>query len=1691
MRKISLIVSLIFYLLGFTFSNSTSAQEITPDGTTNTTVNSDGSGNFDIGQGDRAGNNLFHSFDNFSVPTNGSAVFNNATDISNIFNRVTGGNISNIDGLIRANGSANLFLINPAGIMFGSNARLDIGGSFLGTTADSILFEDGEFSTNLDNPPLLTINAPIGLNLRDNPNGIVNNSFAPNDAGEFVGLEVEPGNNLTLIGGDIDFDGGEVTARGGRVELGGLSSAGTIAIEPNGSLTFPTDVARANVTFTNFSVIDVVAEGGGNISVNANNISINGFFSQLQAGISADSTSADALAGDIVLNATGTVNISDGAILSNDTFGVGDAGRIQIASGNAVELTGGSAISNIVRTGATGNSAGIIIDANSLSLSEGSSIDTSTFAQGNAGAIEIQTVGETLLNGNSNIFSNVEPDAIGNSQGITMNAASFSLTEGSSINAITFGRGNAGDISIEAAESVALSDSSFVFSQVGSNGEGRGGDIAVNTDNLSLTNGSQITAAVFGQGNAGSVTVDAQEITFEGINSETSRPTGIINDVELSATGNAGNIIINTEQLSLIDGATIASDVVGAGDAGNIQINAAGSVIISGLTEFAGNEEVSATTRFSGITSTIIGADVVGNAGNIQINAGSLTLADEGVISSSTFGRGNAGNISINAEEAVILSNNGDIFSSIGSTGQADENVASTIEINAASFTIADAFSSIETSTSGTGDAGNIVLNVDETVEIVDGRLSSNVFADAIGNAGNIEISSTSVNLSQQAVVNSSTNGQGDAGDIVIDAEGSVSLSDGGSIFSQVSLNAEGEGGEITVDTADLSLTDGSQITAAVFGRGNAGNVTVNASNITFEGIDSQDGLSAGIINNVEFGATGDAGNIVINTERLSLIDGGRISSDVSGTGNAGNIQINATDSVTISGLTEFAGNEDFAATTRFSQVSSETRTGVVGNAGNIQINAGSFSVTDGGLVSNRTFGRGNAGNISIDVEETVTLNNNGDIFSNIGIDAQADENAASTIEINAGSFTIADASSSIETSTSGTGNAGNIILNVDETVEIVGGLLSSDVAAGAIGNAGNVEIASASVNLSDRATINSSTDGEGNAGNIAIDATDSISLSNDSFVFSQVVQNAAGEGGEITVDTANLSLTNGSQITAAVFGQGNAGSVTVNASNITFEGIDSQSGFAAGIVNNVEFGGTGDAGNIVVNTEQLSLIDGGLIGSNVLGTGNAGNIQINAAGSVNISGQTEFAGNEEFAATTRFSQISSETGTGVLGNGGNIQINASSFTLADRAFLSTSTFGQGNAGSVSIDVEETANLTNNALIFNNVERGAVGDSLGITINARSLSVTDASQIQTLVRGSTVENPDFGQGNAGDITINVEDDVTFSGFTEDNNGDRSFSQASSDLGIDAIGSAGNINIEAGSLAVSEGALLSSSTFGQGNAGSVTIDVDDLVNLDRNAQIFSDAGFNANGSAGNINIEGDSLTISDGSSIDASTFFGTGGNIELSIAESVFLRDDSLISARAFGDANGGNLAIDTNFIVAFPDGNNDIVANAQFGQGGLITIDAESVLGITEGALSDFTNDINASSDDSSLDGDIAIDTSDLNPIRGATELPVNTVEPDNNVAQACSYDRNTGVANTFVINGKGGVPPVPTAPLSSELLTFDTQPAATQPKTIVTSKGNITPAMGVIKTKDGQIKLVATPTDNASRLPNGSPNCG
>ena len=532
-------------------SSSITQAQITSDGTVNTQITQDGNV-AEITGGETRGDNLFHSFQDFSVGTGNEAFFNNANSISNIFSRVTGGNISNIDGAIRANGSASLFLINPAGIIFGENARLDIGGSFLGSTSSSILFEDGEFSAvdNLDQA-ILTVNAPIGLGFRDEPGDIINRSTS-ND----VGLQVNTGQDITLVGGNISFNGGVTFAPGGKVELGGLAEEGTVNFNSDFSLSFPENLTKADVSLINEAEINVRADSGGSIVLTSRNFEIlEG--SKVRAGIGSGFGSSQSTAGNINVNSNETINIS-GA----NTF-----------------------ISNAVVEGAIGNAGDVNIITKSLILSDGGQANSLTQGQGNAGNVNI-TAEDISLDGvnsegdRSGFFSTVASTAIGNGGEINIRANSLSSTNGAEIQAGTFGQGNGGDININTdflllngngggirnrvepgsvgdasditidAQELSITDGADI-SASNSGGEGNSGNVFIETENLTLRNGSRIAAASLGIGDAGFVTINANSFSLDGVGSN-GLVSGVFSSTE--GEGNAGGINITTNELLFTNG---------------------------------------------------------------------------------------------------------------------------------------------------------------------------------------------------------------------------------------------------------------------------------------------------------------------------------------------------------------------------------------------------------------------------------------------------------------------------------------------------------------------------------------------------------------------------------------------------------------------------------------------------------------------------------------------------------------------------------------------------------------------------------------------------------------------------------------------------------------------------------------------------------------------------------------------------------------------------------------------------------------------------------------------------------------------------------------------------------------------------------------------------------------------------------
>ena len=555
------------------------------------------------------GNNLFHSFQDFNVDVGRGVYFANPDGIANILSRVTGDNISNIFGTLGVFGNANLFLVNPNGIVFGPNARLDVSGSFFATTNSGFIFENGfEFTgNNPEAPPLLTINIPIGIRLRENPGIIENQSRDLNSrTGLVAGLQVPSGQILGLIGGEVLINNGALTAPGGTIELVGVSGLGTIQFQTEdgrmNGLEIPPSVNREDITMTNGAILDVVDNNGGDITVEGRQVEVSEF-SSLFAGIAAGEGTPESQSGNIGINATEDFQLLNSSIIANQIF-----------------------------SGSQGNAGDIQITAKNVFVNGFTTLSSSSFGQGNAGNVTITANYRTVLDGGSFIFSTIEPGAAGFGGNININTADLSISNGTTLQALTRGVGDAGNVEITASGNVSLDGSSFtefptaIYSSVEPGGIGNGGSINISTSSLSVSNAATLQALVRGSidgilapgsGNAGLVTINATgRVSFDGIGS------GAFSTLDFGTTGSGGNVVVNAGSLFVSNGASLSSSTGGLGNAGTVRINAGNLVSFDGVGE-ASADGINMIEFPSGAFSTVE-AGAIGNSGGIEINTGSL-----------------------------------------------------------------------------------------------------------------------------------------------------------------------------------------------------------------------------------------------------------------------------------------------------------------------------------------------------------------------------------------------------------------------------------------------------------------------------------------------------------------------------------------------------------------------------------------------------------------------------------------------------------------------------------------------------------------------------------------------------------------------------------------------------------------------------------------------------------------------------------------------------------------------------------------------------------------------------------------------------------------------------------------------------------------------------------------------------------
>ncbi|MEZ5673306.1 MAG: filamentous hemagglutinin N-terminal domain-containing protein [Thiotrichaceae bacterium] len=586
--------------------------------------------------GKQVGSNLFHSFEQFNLDIGETALFSGGLDIQNVISRITNNQPSYINGTIRSIlPNAALYFINPAGIIFGEHANLDLLGSFYASSADMLHLSDGgEFNARFPHFSLLTT-APV------KDFGFLTDTPAPLQLIDSH-LSVPVQQNLTLIGGDLNLQHANLQAETGHINLISVAGKSTTTVNEINS-----NAIYGNITLQG-SELNTSGEGGGRIWIRGGQFISND--SMLQAN-----TLGKFVGQGIDISTTGKIDITGEQVaLSSITSGDGDAGAIHLSTPE-LKMHGSIIDSSSLSAGKSGD---IYVQTEHTQLTQGAAITNETFATGASGSIDI--------------VANQSLELIGKRSGI-LNIAGRSLgaDNPSWISTVTFGDRDAGNIFIHAGDIYLTTG---IISSM-SLGTGNGGNLSVYGNKLRLLDGGLIDCLGMTHGGAGVLLLILMEIlifqaiirgllTIPGL--EILNTESGINSVTFGIK-NAGNINISAHDLT-INATAITASTLSDGDAGFITINAENIYLKQG-----GQIDSTSGLMLGDTPDTLMVGQ--GNGGSIYINA-SKTISiqdrvsefDSGIFTSTHSSQGKAGNIEINAPRLFIKATSGVATHSQGSS---------------------------------------------------------------------------------------------------------------------------------------------------------------------------------------------------------------------------------------------------------------------------------------------------------------------------------------------------------------------------------------------------------------------------------------------------------------------------------------------------------------------------------------------------------------------------------------------------------------------------------------------------------------------------------------------------------------------------------------------------------------------------------------------------------------------------------------------------------------------------------------------------------------------------------------------------------------------------------------------------------------------------------------------------------------
>ena len=1025
-RPIMVLLLLSFFAVpSFNLSRSQAlaASPITSSGL-NTHVNLSltppaGTVQYDITGGTRPGGgvNLFHSFGDFNVPNNTIANFLNDSGLatSNILGRVTGGNVSNIFGTIQTTnfGNANLFLMNPAGFLFGQNATVNVGGMVAFTSADYLRLANGVLFNATPNATadVLLSAAPVAAFgfLGSNPAAI---------AVQGSTLAVQPGQSISLVGGGVSVTGGQMLAPGGQINIGSIASPGEVSTV---NFTPVSGMTMGGINLSQGAILDVSGNAAGTVRIRG------GQFVIADATISADTLNANAAPIALDVGLTGNLLISDTLgipAMTARSIGDGNAGAIQINSSNLVATSSSPAPVALIDTHTLGTGAGgnINIATGNLQVSyQGPSIvpyiDSSTAGPGHGGDVTISaqsvTIEGTGINAGPSLALSEGLDPSGRSGNVTIKADELTLHNGFIETSTTFSSGSGGDVVI-VAENVHL-DASSILTQMF--GPGRGGDVHLTAERLTLENASSISTDTVSSGSGGDVVIVAENVHLDASSILT----------QTFGPGRGGDVHLTAGRLTLENASGINTNTLfGDGVGGDLVLNVRTTLSLLGG-PFGGSQIQS--TNFN-VGTDLDGdglVDVTGVGGHVTIHAGdSLVLSGDSRIASSTNGAGQGGTITIQASQVlldgpgtgisfdtqqpfadmtitinILHPNDGDLVVQLESPTGTRVALLAHVGGNGADFTDTQFNDRASTQiTTGSETFTGTFKPLEPLGRLIDqpaaGNWTLTVRDQTAGNVGSLE--SWTIQIGQQTFHS---------------AGGSVPIPDNGNVKSTIVVatpavstvagvgESTGIGGDVTIVAGTVTVQNGATLSATTRGDGKGGTLIMNAT-----GPVVLTGSGSGLFS--ESKASGDGGNIEVQASRMTMTTGSSISSSSTGSGNAGNIQINA-------------GNQ-FAMTN--SKVTTEADQASGGTIKITTTPSGTVQLTGSTISASVHDGTGNSGSVDIDPQYVILQN------SQILAQAVQGSGGKITINITNGGLFLSDANSEISA------QSGNPALNGTVTIQ-------------------------------------------------------------------------------------------------------------------------------------------------------------------------------------------------------------------------------------------------------------------------------------------------------------------------------------------------------------------------------------------------------------------------------------------------------------------------------------------------------------------------------------------------------------------------------------------------------------------------------------------------------------------------------